>query len=144
MKEVAPGIFPTKVVPSPNFLAPTATEKVLGVPPEAGSQALQEAMVHHGTIRSVCLVPTSTGSGFIGYVVFHSALSGKNTLDAAYGFLGKKCICIVHPAMTKELEKNSTQVQLQLTNLPPNTTDWELQGIMPVVNAINWHIPRIL
>ena len=126
LKEVAPGIFPTRVVPSANSFGPTATVKVLGIPPETSSQALQDAMIHYGSIRSVHLAPTLAGSGFIGWVVFHSALSGKNALEAAYGFLGKERICIVHPAMTKELEASSTQVQLRLTNLPPNTTDWEL------------------
>jgi hypothetical protein len=143
LKEVASGIFPTRVVPSANSFGPTVTVKVLGIPLETSNQALQDAMIHHGSIRSVRLAPTLAGSGFIGWVVFHSALSGKNALEAAYGFLGKERIRIVHPAMTKELEASSTQVQLRLTNLPPNTTDWELRGIMADVNAVNWHVPRI-
>ena len=112
LKEVAPGIFPTQVVPSSDSFGPTATVKILGVPLEASSQALQDAMAHHGSIRSVHLAPTLAGSGFIGWVVFHSAQSGKNALEAAYGFLGKEHICIVHPAMTKEQEVSSSQVQL--------------------------------
>jgi hypothetical protein len=91
----------------------------------------------------VPLAPTTTGSGFIGYVSYHSALSGKSALDAAYGFLGKDRVRMVHPAVTKEMEKSLPQAQLRLTNLPPNTTDWELRGIIRAVNAVNWHVPRI-
>ena len=112
MDEVAPGIFPTQVDSSSVPLTSTTTVKVLGVPPEASSQTLHEAMVHYGDIRSVRLAPTQSGSGFVGYVVYVSALSGKSALDASYGFLGKDRIRIIHPAMTKEVEGNSGRMQL--------------------------------
>ena len=76
-------------------------------------------------------------------LVIHTALSGKAALDAGYSFLGKEHIRVVHPAVTKELEGSASRFQLKLTNLPPNATDWELRGIMDVIHATNWHIPRI-
>jgi RNA recognition motif. (a.k.a. RRM, RBD, or RNP domain) len=104
MKEIAPGIFPVRVVPTPDPAAPTSTVKVLGVPPEASTQSLREAMVHHGTVQSVRLTPTKSGIGFVGYVTYQSSASGKEALEARYGFHGKERICIVHPAVTKEME----------------------------------------
>src|ERR1035438_5674035 len=41
------------------------------------------------------------------------------------------------------MEGSSACFQLQLTNLPPNTTDWELCGIMNAVHATNWYVPRV-
>ena len=143
MKEIAPGIFPIKVVPTPDPAAPTSTVKVLGVPPEACTQSLREAMVHHGTVQSARLTPTKSGVGFIGYVTYQSSASGKEALEARYGFHGKEQIRIVHPAVTKEMESATPRPQLRLTNLPPNTTDWELLSLMTEVQAVNWHVPRI-
>ena len=117
--------------------------KVLGVPPEASAQSLREAMVHHGTVQSARLTPTKSGAGFVGYVTYQSSASGKDALEAGYGFHGKEQIRIVHPAITKEMESATPRPQLRLTNLPPNTTDWELHSIMTEVQAINWHVPRI-
>ena len=117
--------------------------KVLGVPPEASVQSLREALVHHGTIQSARLLPTMSGDWFIGFVTFLSSASGKAALEAGYGFLGKEHIRIVHPAVTKETEDASSRWKLRLTNLPPNTTDWELLGIMTTIKAINWHVPRV-
>ena len=143
MKEVASGAYPTQVINQLNPLVPVATVKVLGVPQEATSQDLHNAMVHYGSIQSVRLAPTSSGAGFVGYVVFRTKLAGKAATEAGYSFLGKERVRIVHPAVTKETEGSSPRFQLCLTNLPPNTTDWELHGIMNAVHAINWHIPRV-
>jgi hypothetical protein len=143
LKEVVSGVYPTRVTGQLDPLAPTATVKVLGIPHEATSQDLRNAMVHYGTIQSVRLTPTLSGAGMVGYVSFRTALSGKAALDAGYSFLGKERIRVVHPAVTKELEGSAPCFQLKLTNLPPNATDWELRGIMDVIHATNWHIPRI-
>ena len=142
-KEIAPGVIPARVVPVISPSTATATVKVLGVPPEASIQSLREALVHHGTIQSAWLLPTVSGTGFIGFVTFLSSASGKAALEASYGFLGKEHIHIVHPAVTREAEDASPRWKLRLTNLPPNTTDWELLGIMTTVKAINWHVPRV-
>ena len=101
----------------------TATVKVLGVPHEATSQSLHDAMVHYGAIRNVHLAPTLSGAGLVGYVVFHTRLSGKPALESGYSFLGKEQVRIVHPGVTKEMEGAVPYFQLCLTNLPSNTTD---------------------
>ena len=75
--------------------------------------------------------------------MFHTRLSGKAALESGYSFLGKEQVRIVHPGVTKEMEGATPCFQLCLTNLPLNTTDWELRGIMGAVCAINWHIPRV-
>lgn len=95
-KEIAPGVIPARVVPVISPSTATATVKVLGVPPEASIQSLHEALVHHGTIQSAQLLPTVSGTGFIGFVTFLSSASGKAALEASYGFLGKEHIHIVH------------------------------------------------
>ena len=142
-KEIAPGVTPARVVSVGGLPAATATVKVLGVPPEASAQSLRETLVHHGTIQSVKLLPTVSGTGFIGFVTFLSTASGKAALEAGYGFLGKEHIHIVHPAVTRETEAISSHWKLRVTNLPPNTTDWELLSIMTTIKAVNWHVPRV-
>ena len=104
MKEVAPGVTPTRVLPSSDPVVPTATVKVLGVPPEASAQSLHEAMVHHRAVQSTRLTPTRSGVGFVGYVTYQSPVSGKRALEVGYGFLGREQICIVHPVITKGIE----------------------------------------
>ena len=53
LREVASGIFPTRVTGQVDPLMSTATVKVLGVPHEATSQSLHDAMVHYRAIRNV-------------------------------------------------------------------------------------------
>jgi hypothetical protein len=144
LEEVADSVFPTWVLPQLGLLTSTATVKILGIPQKTTSQAVRDAMLHYGAIQNVRLTPTLSGAGLVGYVVFHTTLSGKAALEAGYSFLGKERIQVVHPAITKEMESSVPHFQLKLTNLPPNATDWELCGIMSAVHATNWHIPRIL
>src|ERR1700722_15671191 len=112
-------------------------------PHKATSQSLHDAIVHYGAIWNVCLAPTLSGAGLVGYVVFYIRLSGKAALESGYSFLGKEQVRIVHLGVMKEMEGAAPNFQLHLTNLPSNTTDWELHGIMGAVCAINWHIPQV-
>ena len=104
LEEVTDSVFPTQVVPQLGLLTSTATVKILGIPQKTTSQALCDAMLHYGAIQNVHLTPTLSGAGLVGYVVFHTTLSGKAALEAGYSFLGKERIQVVHPAITKEIE----------------------------------------
>ena len=63
-------MYPTRVTGQLDPLTPTATVKVLGVPHEATSQDLRNAMVHYGPIQGVRLTPTLSGAGMVGYVSY--------------------------------------------------------------------------
>ena len=108
LKEVVSGVYPTQVINQLDPLMPIAMVKVLGVPQEATSQDLHNALVHYGSIWSVRLIPTASGAGSVGYVVFHTKLAGKAATDAGYSFLGKEQVRIIHPTVTKEIEGSST------------------------------------
>ena len=136
-EEVVSGVYSTQVANQLNPLLPVVTVKVLSIPQEATSQDLCNAKVHYGSIQSVRLAPTSSGAGSVGYVVFCTKLAEKAVTESGYSFLGKERVRIVHPAVTKVMEDSSPCFQLWLTNLPPNATDWELQGIMNAVKVTN-------
>ena len=107
LKEVVSGVLPTRVVTQLDLLVPSATVKVLGIPNEATTQYLRDAMVQYGAIRNVHLAPTLSGAGLVGYVVFHTVLSGKAALEAGGTFLGKERVRVVHPGVSKEMEGSS-------------------------------------
>ena len=90
LKEVASGVFPTRITSQSGLLTSSVTVKILGVPHEATNQLLRDAMVHYGAIQNVRLAPTISRTGQVGYVVFHTVLSGKAALEVGYDFLGKE------------------------------------------------------
>ena len=50
LKEVVSGVYPTQVINQLDPLIPIAMVKILGIPQEATSQDLHNALVHYGSI----------------------------------------------------------------------------------------------